>query len=88
MSFLPKEGKFRLCIDRTEWNFGQCEVNILLISIGCGDIQLPFYWELLDNRSGNSNSADRITLLEKCIAVVGKDRIEAVIGDQEFVGHR
>lgn len=87
LSFLPKKKKCRLCIDRTEWNFGRCEVNILLISIGCGDIQLPFYWELLDNRSGHSNSTDRIALLEKCISVVGKDRIEVILGDREFVGH-
>ena len=88
LSFLPKKKKCRLCIDRTEWNFGRREVNILLISIGCGDIQLPFYWKLLDNRSGNSNSTDRVTLLEKGIAVVGKDRIEVILGDREFVGHK
>lgn len=87
MSFLPKKGKCRICIDRTEWNFGRCEVNILLISIGCGDIQMPFYWELLANKGGNSNANDRIALLELCLAVVGKERIGVVIGDREFVGH-
>lgn len=87
ISFLPKHGKCYLCIDRTEWNFGRCEVNILLISIGCGEIQLPFYWELLANKSGNSNFTDRIALLEKCLALVGKERMEVIIGDREFVGH-
>lgn len=88
LSFLPKKGKCRVCIDRTEWNFGRCEVNILLISIGCGDIQIPFYWELLDNKSGNSNADDRIALLEVCLALVGKERIGVIIGDREFVGHK
>ena len=88
LSFLPKKGKCRLCIDRTEWNFGRCEVNILLISIGCGDVQLPLYWELLDNRSGNSNAGNRMALVELCLAVVGKERIGVLIGDREFVGHK
>ena len=88
LSFLPKKGKCRLCIDRTEWNFGRFEVNILLITIGCGAVQLPLYWELLDNRSGNSNADNRIALVELCLAVVGKDRLGVLIGDREFVGHK
>ena len=88
LSFLPKTGKCRLCVDRTEWNFGRCEVNILVISIGCGDVQLPLYWELLDNKSGNSNADNRIALVELCLAVVGKERIGVLIGDREFVGHK
>lgn len=88
VSLLPKIGKCRICIDRTEWKFGRCEVNILLMSSGCGDIQLPFYWELLDNKSGNSNADDRIALLDLCLAVVGKERIGVIIGDREFVGHK
>lgn len=88
LSFLPKTGKFRLCIDRTEWNFGRCEVNILLISVGCGDMQLPLYWELLANRSGNSNAENRIALVEQCVRLLGKDRIGVLIGDREFVGHK
>ncbi len=88
LSLLPKKGKCRICIDRTEWNFGRCEVNILLISMGCGAIQVPLYWELLDNKSGNSNADDRIALLDACLALVGKERIGIVIGDREFVGHK
>lgn len=87
LRLLPATGKCRLCIDRTEWNFGKCEINFLVITVGCGPVQLPFYWELLDNRSGNSGAADRIALLQACVAVLGKDRIGVVIGDREFVGH-
>lgn len=87
LRLLPASGKCRLCIDRTEWNFGHCEVNLLVVTVGCGPIQLPFYWELLDNRSGNSATADRIKLLQACVAVLGKERIGLVMGDREFVGH-
>ena len=87
LRLLPATGKVRLCIDRTEWDFGKCQVNILLVTVGQGEFTLPLYWELLDNRSGNSNAADRIALLQVCVQVLGQHRIGLVIGDREFVGH-
>ena len=42
---------------------------------------------MLDNRSGNSNAAQRIAVLEVCVAVLGRARIGLVLGDREFVGH-
>ena len=59
-----------------------------MVVVGCGDLQLPLYWEVLDNRNGNSNSQDRIDVLEKCFAVVDIKRIGMVIGDRGFVGHK
>lgn len=88
LTLLPARGKLRLCLDRTEWDFGQCQVNILLVTVGQGEFQLPLYWELLDNRSGNSNAADRIALLQACLQVLGNDRIGVVLGDREFVGQQ
>ena len=87
-SLLPRQGKLRLCIDRTEWDFGQCQVNILLVTVGCGQRHWPLCWELLDNKSGNSNAADRIRLLDCCLRVLGPHRVGLVVGDREFVGHR
>lgn len=87
LTLLPATGKLRLCLDRTEWDFGHCQVNILLVTVGQGDFHVPLYWELLDNRSGNSSAADRMALLQVCVQVVGKDRIGLVLGDREFVGH-
>lgn len=86
--FLPKRGKVTLCIDRTEWDFGKCQVNILMIVVRCKDITIPLYWEMLDNNSGNSNTDDRINLLKKCIALLGAKRIGLFLGDREFIGHR
>ena len=88
LALLPKKTKLRLTIDRTEWDFGKCQVNILMVLIGYGDLQLPLYWELLDNKSGNSNSQNRIDLLEKCFAIVDIKRIGLVVGDREFVGQK
>jgi hypothetical protein len=88
ISLLPAQGKLRLCLDRTEWDFGRCQVNILLVTVGRGEFQVPLYWELLDNRSGNSNASDRIALLQVCVQLLGKARIGLVLGDREFVGHQ
>lgn len=85
--FLPKRGEVTLCIDRTEWDFGKCQVNILMMVVRCKHITIPLYWELLDNNSGNSNTGDRIALLKKCIHLLGK-RIGLFLGDREFIGHR
>jgi len=49
---------------------------------------MPLYWELLDNRGGNSNAADRIALLPVCVKRLGKERSGLVLGDREFVGQK
>ena len=63
-------------------------VNILMVLIGYGELQVPLYWELLDNQGGNSTSESRIDLLEKCFAIVDRKRISIVIGGRKFVGHK
>lgn len=86
--FLCAKGtdKIRLSIDRTEWDFGQKQNNILMIIASRGDFTIPLYWVMLDNKSGNSNSDDRIALLKKCIALIGAQNIGLVLGDREFIG--
>ena len=83
--FVPR-GKLILCLDRTEWDFGKCQVNILMLTAKCGEVGVPLYWQLLDNKSGNSSVEDRWHLLEQVIALVGKQRIAMLIADREFVG--
>ena len=84
-SFFPR-GKVTLCIDRTEWDFGKYQCNILVISVYFNGIGIPLYWDLLDNQSGNSGSTARIDLLKKCIKIIGKDRVLRIVGDREFIG--
>lgn len=88
LSLLPKGKKLRLCIDRTEWDFGMHQVNILMVVVGYRDFTVPLYWEMLDNNSGNSSCEQRNDLLGLCIGLMGTERIGLVIGDREFVGHR
>lgn len=85
---LPRKGKVRLSIDRTEWDFGKCQVNILMVLASHGKLQVPLYWELLDNKSGNSSTQDRIDVVAKCLRLLGSERIGLLVADREFVGHR
>lgn len=43
LDLLPRQDKLRLCLDRIEWDFGQCQVNILLVTVGQGSFQVPLY---------------------------------------------
>lgn len=87
-TLLPKNGKFRVTIDRTEWDFGKTQVNILMVLVGVGDFQIPLYWELLDNNSGCSSFQNRIDLLELLLQVIPVHRIGIVLADREFIGLR
>jgi len=79
--------KLVLSMDRTEWDFGKTQINILCIGVSIGKMLVPLYFENLDNNSGNSNSEDRRALLEELIEVIGKQRIECLVMDREFIGH-
>ena len=61
--------------------------HIRLVTVDQGAFHVPLYWDLLDNRSGNSNAADRIALLGVCGQVLGRERVGLVLSDREFVGH-
>ena len=83
--FIPR-GRITLCLDRTEWDFGKCEVNILMLTARCGEVAVPLSWELLDNKSGNSTVSDRVNLLTKAVDLLGIERIGLLVADREFVG--
>jgi len=83
--FFVSGGKWYLTIDRTNWKWGDANINILTLAIAFKGIAIPIYWELLDKR-GNSDTAERIALLRKFIASFGKDCIAGVLADREFVG--
>lgn len=77
-----------LSIDRTEWDFGKTQINILCVVASIGKMAVPIYFEMLDNKSGNSNYKDRIQVLQHIIKVVGLDKIDMLIMDREFIGYQ
>jgi hypothetical protein len=87
MSFVPHD-RLTLSVDRTEWDFGQTQVNVLCAVVSIGKMAVPVYFEMLDNNSGNSNAADRINLFKTLISIVGRDRIQMLVMDREFIGNK
>jgi hypothetical protein len=85
LSFVHHD-KLTLSIDRTEWDFGKTQINILCAVVSIGKMAVPIYFEMLDNKSGNSNWKDRISLLKGIIEVIGLSRIDMLIMDREFIG--
>lgn len=85
--FLPHD-RVILSIDRTEWDRGSKQYNILCVLASVGKMGVPLYFEMLDNKSGNSNSADRIRVLKRLIEALSKDRIAYLVMDREFIGHK
>jgi len=74
-----------LSLDRTNWRWGQQDINILMLSAVYKGIALPLSWRLLSH-PGNSSASLRIELIEQFIAKFGKQAIAGLIADREFTG--
>jgi len=85
LSLLPRKEKYYLVMDRTNWKFGEANINILMLGIIYKKICFPLYWDLLDKR-GSSSTQERKELLQKAIDHIGKKRIAGLLGDREFIG--
>ncbi len=86
LSLLP-EGPFWLSMDRTNWKFGKRHINVLTVGIAYKGAAFPLVWMLLPKRKGgNSNTEERIVLMQRVIALLGKERIAGLLADREFIG--
>lgn len=83
--FFVSGGKWYLTMDRTNWQWGKSNINILTLAIVFKGIAIPIYWELLDKK-GNSNTKERISIVQKFIDKFGKEGIAGLLGDREFIG--
>ena len=82
---VPVEGPWYLTIDRTNWKFGKVNINILVLGIAYQGIAFPLMWSVLP-KAGNSNTQERIELIERFLAVFGREQIIALLADREFIG--
>ncbi|MEB4593138.1 hypothetical protein VSS37_19325 [Candidatus Thiothrix sp. Deng01] len=63
---------YHLALDRTHWQWGKADINILTLGIVYKSAAIPVYWLVLDKR-GNSNQAERVALLKRFISQFGRD---------------
>ena len=76
---LQFKGKFDLCLDRSNWKFGEKDINYLVLSWRINKkISLPPLFVDLD-KAGNSNTIERIDLLEEFNEVFGFNRIKSAM---------
>lgn len=80
MNTIP-EGKKILAIDRTEWN----EINIFFLCVEYEGVGIPILWQCLDKK-GCTNTLERESLIEDYINIFGKDNIDYMTADREFIG--
>lgn len=76
-----------LSLDRTEWSFGQIRFNILMLAVVHEGVAYPLLWDLLDKK-GNSNSEERMDLLDRFREVFPSVEIAYICGDREFIGQQ
>ncbi|MDZ7759968.1 MAG: IS4 family transposase [Desulfovermiculus sp.] len=74
-----------LAVDRTNWKFGKLDINILTLAIATDGLAIPIMWIFLP-KQGNSNTKERISLINRYIKVFGKENIDCLVADREFVG--
>lgn len=82
---LPEKTNLKLSIDRTNWKFGQTDINIFMLGISYKGVAFPLLFKMLKKR-GNSNCQERIDLVTRFIDLFGKDCIDCLMADREFVG--
>ncbi len=84
-SLLPVKTGLVLSMDRTNWKFGEFNINILMLGITYKGIAFPLIFSLLPKR-GNSNWEERKKIMERFIRLLGADCIDCLVADREFIG--
>jgi hypothetical protein len=86
-SLVHVEGPWVLALDRTNWKLGKAELNLLVLALVHGGVAFPLFWTAL-SRAGNSDTEQRIALLERFVREFGSDKIAFLCADREFLGRR
>lgn len=85
----PKNG-WKLTMDRTNWKLGKTHLNILVIGVTINKVSIPVVWSVLpqSTKRGNSNTAQRIAIVERLLEIIPAAHIDVLTMDREFVGNK
>jgi hypothetical protein len=86
-NLLPVKHDLVLVLDRTNWKFGTKNINILMLGVSYKNVAFPLMFKMLDKR-GNSDTQERIDLIKTYIEWFGKQSIDCLLADREFVGDK
>ncbi len=82
---LNQRGPWLLALDRTNWKVGSRDINILMLALVTRRFRVPLMWAMLD-KLGSSNTAERIALMRRYLAVFDASSIKLLLADREFIG--
>lgn len=85
LALLPLEGKLVLTLDRTTWELGSVCRNLLIVGVAYRGTAFPLLWTVLD-KQGNSDTEERLALLDRLLPHVPAERVAALVADREFIG--
>jgi len=81
---LPEKESLILVMDRTNWKFGSSNINILMLGVCYKNTSIQLIFNMLYKRG----SSERIDLVSKFIEWFGKDKIDCLLADREFIGYK
>lgn len=85
LTLLPVKSGYVLSLDRTNWSLGCCEINILMLGVCHKGIAFPLLWQRM-NKKGNSNTRERLDLIDMLLQILPASKIDALVADREFIG--
>lgn len=85
-ALLPR-GSWILALDRTEWRRGNTKINLLVLAVVIHGCAIPLLWTVLP-KVGNSDTAERIALMQEFLDIFGPARWRFLTADREFIGQK
>lgn len=83
-ALLPVPKPWVLALDRTDWKLGKTSLNLLVLAVVHQGTAFPLLW--LPLGVGASDTAERISVLSRFVALFGTEAIAFVTADREFIG--
>ena len=81
---LPK-GAWVLALDRTTWERGTTVINLLVLAVVVHGCAVPLLWTVMPE-TGNSDTKERIELMQQFLDLFGAKRWRFLTADREFIG--
>jgi hypothetical protein len=82
---LPQPAPWIVAIDRTNWKRADTDINYLVLAVIIGNTAVPLLWRVLEH-PGNSDTTERIALLEQFLERFGRHSVRLITADREFIG--
>ena len=86
LKLIPVKGPYDLAMDRTNWKYSDTNINILTLGVIYDGMAFPVVYTMMDKR-GNSNTQERIDLVNRFKRIAGDNSIAHLMADREFVGN-